>query len=100
MCVLCLFYLFSYQFVLISLDKFKENRHNKGIRNELDAWLAFLSQDKPGEIIELLEAYPHFQVMYQDIYDFCRNLEEVMQMFSKELRELDELKKLLQKATK
>ena len=27
--------------------------------------------------------------MYQDLYDICLNVEEVMQMFSKELQELD-----------
>ena len=27
--------------------------------------------------------------MYQDIYDLCRNIEGVMNMFSKELQELD-----------
>ncbi len=28
--------------------------------------------------------------MYQDLYDMCLNVEEVMKMFSKELQELDQ----------
>ena len=30
-----------------------------------------------------------FREMYDDIYELCRNMEKVMGMFSKELRELD-----------
>ena len=36
-----------------------------------------------------METYPQFKAMYQDIYDMCLNVEGVMEMFSKELRELD-----------
>lgn len=43
------------EYLLISLDIFKENRQTYGIRSELDAWLAFLSQDKPEETIDDLK---------------------------------------------
>lgn len=40
-------------------------------------------------IIRLIEAYPEFKPMYEEAYRLCRNIEEVMGMFSKELAELD-----------
>lgn len=51
--------------------------------------LYFLSMDNPEMIVKLIETYPEFKPMYEQIYDICRNIEEVMGMFSKELRELD-----------
>ena len=40
-------------------------------------------------IEEIIEAYPEFRGMYEDVYEICRNIEGVMTMFSKELLELD-----------
>lgn len=40
-------------------------------------------------IIQLIETYPEFKVMYEEVYEMCRNIERVMELFSKELRELD-----------
>lgn len=77
------------EYVLIALDIFQEVVHNKGIENELDAWLTFISCDEPERMIELMAKYPQFKAMYQDLYDMCLNVEGVMEMFSKELRELD-----------
>ena len=36
-----------------------------------------------------MEKYPEFQKMYREIYELCLNVEKVMEMFSKELQELD-----------
>lgn len=36
-----------------------------------------------------MEKYLQFKAMYQNLYDMCLNVEGVMEMFSKELRELD-----------
>ena len=77
------------EYILIPLDIFRENMHNKTIENELDAWLSFLSFDEPERIIQLMEAYPEFGAMYAEVYDMCCNIERVMQMYSKELAELD-----------
>lgn len=55
----------------------------------MDAWLAFLCMDEPEWIIRVIEAYPEFEAMYRQIYDMCLNVERVMEMFSKELQELD-----------
>ena len=59
------------------------------IQNRLDAWLAFLGSDDPEIIIDIIERYPDFKEMYQQVYDICRNIEEFMGMFSKELLEMD-----------
>ena len=77
------------EFVFVALDIFRKNQHNKGIRNKLDAWLAFFSIDDPEVIVDLVEKYPYFRSMYEEVYEMCRNTEKVMNMFSKELRELD-----------
>ena len=77
------------EFVFVALDIFRKNQHNKGIRNKLDAWLAFFSIDDPEVIVDLVEKYPYFRSMYEEVYEMCRNTEKVMNMFFKELRELD-----------
>ena len=45
--------------------------------------------DRPEEIIAIIEKYLDFKDLYSQIYDMCRNIEEVMAMFSKELLEMD-----------
>ena len=45
--------------------------------------------DEPEAVISIIEKYSDFKAMYGQIYEICRNIEEVMGMFSKELRELD-----------
>lgn len=49
----------------------------------------FLSTDDPETMVKLMEEYPEFAQLYQEVYSQCRNVEEVMGMFSKELRLLD-----------
>jgi len=77
------------KYYFVSLDIFKKNMDNKPITGELEAWLSFLSYDEPERIIELITTYPKFKAMYQDIYEICRNMEEVMSVYSKELAEMD-----------
>lgn len=79
------------KFVYLSLDNFKKKQHNEGekIHNKLEAWLTFFSRDEPDMILKLIEQYPEFKPMYEDVYELCRNVEEVMQVFSKELLEMD-----------
>jgi len=80
------------KYLYIPLDIFREKMQNKSVkeRSRLDAWLLFLSSDDPEDIIWLSKTYPQFKAMYDEIYQMCRNIEKVMQMFSKELRELDQ----------
>ena len=51
----------------------------------MDAWLVFLTYDEPERIAELIQAYPEFKRMYEDVYELCRNMED----------EIDASKKLI-----
>ena len=51
--------------------------------------LMFFSAEEPEEIVKLIQAYPQFKPMYEEAYEMCRNMEDIMGLFSKELRELD-----------
>ena len=81
------------KFLFISLDIFKEIKHNESIpikiENRREAWFAFWCMDNPEDIAAIIEKYPDFKECYMQIYDICRNIEEVMSMFSRELAELD-----------
>ena len=76
------------KYVFIPLDIFRGIYHNS-LRNKTEAWLTFLSTDEPEIIIELISQYPEFKEMYEEIYVMCQNVEKVMEMFSKELIQLD-----------
>ncbi len=56
----------------------------------MDAWLAFLTCDKPEDILRLINSHPYFTELYEDLYSMASDTEKVMSMFSKELQELDE----------
>ncbi len=73
--------------VYISLDMFKEVSHN--ISNKMVAWLTFLSSDKPEDILSLVEQYPMFLECYQDIVKFRTKPEELINMFSEALIQID-----------
>lgn len=75
------------KYLFIPLDIFLKNPHN--INNKKDAWLMLLTEDSPEQVVKLIEMYPEFRRIYEDAYAICCNMEEVMQMFSKELYELD-----------
>ena len=77
------------KYLFIPLDIFQENKHNRDIKVKRDAWLALFSNDDPDRIIELIEEYPEFRQIYEEAYEICLNVERVMDMFSKELYELD-----------
>lgn len=73
--------------IYISLDVFKSVVHN--ITNKLDAWLTFLSSDKPEDIINLVSAYPAFIDLYHDIAEFRKDPKELIYMYSEALSILD-----------
>lgn len=77
------------KFLFIPLDIFLEIQQNKGIRNKLDAWLLFFASDDPDDIIKLVKEYPEFQAMYEQAYQTCRNVGDIMGIFSEELKILD-----------
>lgn len=76
-------------FIFISLDIFMKNRHNQAIADKLDAWLLFFASDISEDVISIIGTYPEFKAMYEDVYELCRNTEDIMGLFSKELFELD-----------
>ncbi|MBR2401344.1 MAG: PD-(D/E)XK nuclease family transposase [Lachnospiraceae bacterium] len=78
------------EFIMIPLDIFHKKMDNKNIETPLEAWLTFLSNDNPDKIIELITSYPEFKAMYDTLYQTCQNVERVMEMFSEELRILDQ----------
>lgn len=67
----------------ISLDTFHKSVHN--ITNRLDAWLTFLSSDKPEDIVSLINAYPEFMELYKDISEFRIKPKELIHMYSEAL---------------
>lgn len=77
------------EYILIPLDIYQKSKHNKNIDNKLEAWLSFMIDDSPNRIMELIEKYPSFRELYGEVYEICRNVEGVMNMFSKELQEID-----------
>ena len=79
----------EYIFINLDIFRYKLDNNNVDIENELEAWLTFLSVDEPDIIIKLLEKYPRFRPLYEEVYYLCLNVEKVMRMFSKELLELD-----------
>ena len=77
------------KYFFLPLDICLKNLQTKPIDSKLRAWLFFLSTDRPEDILKLLKAYPEFNILYQEIYQMCRNIEGVMDMFSEELHQLD-----------
>lgn len=77
------------KYLFIPLDIFRENQQNKEVNGKRDAWLTLFAYDEPDRIIALIEKYPEFRKIYEEGYEICQNTERVMEMFSKELYELD-----------
>lgn len=71
----------------VCLDTFADVREN--ITNKTDAWLTFLSSDKPEDILRLVEKYPEFVECYQDIISFRKKPKELISMFSEALIQMD-----------
>ena len=70
----------------IALDIFKENTYNKvEINSELEAWLTLLTCTDTNRIRALVEQYPMFVQIYEEIFAFRRNVEEVFSMYSEAL---------------
>ncbi|MBQ8815451.1 MAG: PD-(D/E)XK nuclease family transposase [Lachnospiraceae bacterium] len=78
------------KYIFVPIDIYLKNKENKDISNRLNAWLLFLGSDDPGDIIRLIERYPDFKAMYQQIYRICQNVEDMMGLFSEELAKMDE----------
>lgn len=49
----------------------------------------FLSTDDPEKIYMLIEAFPEFRPMYEQMFALCDDTGRMMDMFSKELQMID-----------
>ena len=74
-------------FIYIPLDIFRAMPHNK--LKELDAWLYFLSSDDPKDMQHVVQKYPFFRELYQDIIRFRYQPKEVISMYSEALAIMD-----------
>lgn len=75
------------EYLIIPLDIMMKNHHN--ISNRLDAWLYFIASDDPEDICRVTEAYPEFEDIYRQVFEFRYCMKELMNMFSDALRILD-----------
>ena len=76
------------EYLLIPLDIFMENYHN--IDSKLDAWLYFIASDRLEDVCRVVEKYPEFWELYEEVFRFRFQKEELISMYSDALRILDE----------
>ena len=75
------------EYIFISLDIFHNIVHE--IKEEMDAWLMFLSSDDPVDIARIITAFPEFSEYYRELAGFQEKPEELISMFSRVLAEMD-----------
>ena len=76
------------EYLLIPLDIFMEKHHN--IDSKLDAWLYFIASDQLDDVCRVVEKYPEFWELYEEVFRFRFQKEELISMYSDALRILDE----------
>ena len=76
------------EYLLIPLDIFMEKHHN--IDSKLDAWLYFIASDQLEDVCRVVEKYPEFWELYEEVFRFRFQKEELISMYSDALRILDE----------
>lgn len=82
---------FLQYFIFIPLDNYLnsvKNKKQEGL-SDLDAWLLFLSSDDPEDILYLTERHPEFIPMYEQLFAICSNEGRMLEMYSAELRMMD-----------
>ena len=72
----------------ICLDTYKKFIHTE-IRDIKEAWMLFLSSNSMEDICEVCSHYPQFIPLYQEAFDFGKDVKGLLQTFSEELREMD-----------
>lgn len=76
------------KYVFIALDMFRRISQNE-IEGELEAWMHLLSSDNPEVIGQIVEKYPVFKEIYEEIEAFRQDIGGVLDMFSDALRIMD-----------
>ena len=77
------------EYLIIPLDIFRKCCDNTGIRGKLDAWLYFISSDRIGDIKRVVSAYPEFETLYREVFEFRYHVKELVSVYSKILSEYD-----------
>ena len=67
------------EYLMIPLDIFKEIPHNK--INRLEAWLYFIGSDSPKDICRVIEAFPEFKELYNEVLMLRYKTKELIRMF-------------------
>lgn len=75
------------KYIFVALDVFREITYNLG--EEIEAWLLFLSSDRPEDIMRIIERYADFREIYEEMAQFQVKPEELVGMYSKALEILD-----------
>lgn len=79
------------EYIIIPLDVFRKISHNN--LNKLEAWLYFIGSDSPKDIGRVIEAYPEFKELYNELLVLRYDMKELVGMFDyyrQLLREADE----------
>lgn len=67
------------EYYMIPLDIFKEISHNK--INKLEAWLYFIGSDLPKDIYRVIDAFPEFKELYNELLMLRYKPKELVGMF-------------------
>ncbi len=79
------------EYIIIPLDVFKKIKHNE--ISKLEAWLYFIGSDSPKDIGRIVELYPEFKELYNELLALRYDVKELVNMYDvyrNLLRELDE----------
>lgn len=76
--------------IYISLDTYKYFFHTKKrISSKKEAWMLFLASTELDDIMEVCDYAPEFIPIYQEVFDFGKDVKELVSTFSDSLRETD-----------
>ena len=79
-----------FQNIYISLDTYKNLIHTKKrISCRKEAWMLFLASTELDDIMEVCNYAPEFIPIYQEVFEFGKDVKELVGTFSDSLRETD-----------
>ena len=67
------------EYFMVPLDVFRKMPHNK--INKLEAWLYFIGSDEPKDIYRVIEAFPEFKELYNELLMLRYKTKELVNMF-------------------
>ena len=76
--------------IYVSLDTYKKIFHTRNkITDRKEAWLLFLASTDLRDILEVCEYAPEFIPIYEEVFEFGKDVKEFVSTFSDSLRETD-----------